>query len=94
MKRAWIVGAALAASLGTASAVAAPATLDSGVYSPRTDAPELVQNRGHMWYCVARSRTSSGWERSASLAVAKRGALAQCAVRTRRGLVCVLVSCT
>ena len=68
------------------------AQLDGGVYAPRTDAPMLVQ-AAHRYTCVARSRTSMGYEVSTSLAVAKRGALAQCAVRTRRGLVCVIVSC-
>jgi hypothetical protein len=91
MNRIWILAAALA-TLAAPAAFAGPARLDAGVYSPRTDAPMLVQ-AAHRWTCVARSRTSMGYEVSTSLAVAKRGALAQCAVRTRRGLVCVITSC-
>jgi len=92
MNRVWILAAALAATLAAPAAFAGPGPLDAGVYSPRTDAPMLVQT-AHRWTCVARSRTSMGYEVSTSLAVAKRGALAQCAVRTHRGLVCVLTSC-
>ncbi len=43
--------------------------------------------------CVARSRTSSGWFVSPTLAGARLGALRECAVRTPRGLRCYITSC-
>ena len=43
--------------------------------------------------CIARSRTSSGWEVATTLAGARLGALRQCAVRTPRGLRCYITSC-
>jgi hypothetical protein len=94
MKKAWLIAASLAAALGATSAFAAPVSLSPGVYIPSADAPQRIEARLRRHTCVARSRTSVGYEVSTSLAVARAGALAQCAVRTRRGLVCVLVSCT
>jgi hypothetical protein len=46
------------------------------------------------WYCLAKSPTGSwgeGW--SPAKAAAAKIALAECAVRTPRGQVCVLTSC-
>jgi hypothetical protein len=89
-----MLGAALAACLGADVATAsASAPLDPGVYAPRTDAPALAPARYHRWTCIARSRMAYGYGVAASRPAAARMALAQCAVRTRRGLVCVLTSC-
>ncbi len=45
------------------------------------------------WYCRADSRQAYGWGSSPRLGVAKRIALSQCAVRTRRGLYCRISYC-
>jgi hypothetical protein len=97
MMKNLMIGAAFAASLlagaATAPAIAAPASpLDPGVYSPSTDAPMHLDAR-RVYKCTARSRSAYGYEISASLAVAKKGALVQCAVRTPRGQTCVITSC-
>jgi hypothetical protein len=44
--------------------------------------------------CYAHSRTAYGYGYSPSRAVAIRIALSQCAIRTPRGLVCRITSCT
>ena len=44
--------------------------------------------------CYARSPRATGWGTSPSRATAARIALNECAVRTPRGLVCVLTRCT
>jgi hypothetical protein len=46
------------------------------------------------WYCMARTTTGAwgeGW--SPSQAAARKIALTECAVRTPRGLVCVITAC-
>jgi hypothetical protein len=86
-----MLGAVLAAVLSS-GAVASPAPLDPGTYSPRTDAPVLTEV-AHRWTCIARSRVAYGYGISTSKAVAGRLALSQCAIRTPRGLTCVLTSC-
>lgn len=46
------------------------------------------------WICYARSPTGSwGWGSSHSLSVARRRALAECAIRTPRGYWCRITSC-
>lgn len=45
------------------------------------------------WYCTAHSPHASGWGKSPNLGIAKRIALNECAVRTRRGKVCRITSC-
>ena len=91
MRQALIAAVLAAAAMGGASSAATP--LDNGVYSPRTDAPALIQTRlSHT--CVARSATAMGYWTARYLATAKLGALRQCAVRTPAGLVCLIVSCS
>ncbi|HTP77292.1 MAG TPA: hypothetical protein VMJ73_09955 [Rhizomicrobium sp.] len=43
--------------------------------------------------CTARSPVAYGWFISPSLSVARYNALRQCAIRTPRGLVCLIRSC-
>ena len=43
--------------------------------------------------CYARSPVAYGWGSSGSLGTAKVIALRECAVRTPRGLVCVVTNC-
>ena len=83
-------GAALALFVGAAKAT----PLDNGVYRPGADAPTLIQARARTHTCVARSRTAVGYWTARSLATAKHGALVQCAIRTPRGVLCVIVSCS
>jgi hypothetical protein len=91
MRQALIAAVLAAAAMGGASSAATP--LDQGVYSPRSDAPMLIQARlSHT--CVARSATAMGYWTARYLATAKLGALRQCAVRTPAGLVCLIVSCS
>ena len=94
MKRTIMVAAlAAAATLGGASFAATPSGFDSGVYSPRTDAPTLQQVY-YLHHCVAHSRVAYGYGNSISLRQSKAIALTQCAVRTPRGLLCVITSCS
>jgi hypothetical protein len=44
--------------------------------------------------CYAHSRVAYGWGRSGYLSSARVIALRECAVRTPRGLVCVITSCS
>ncbi|HLI67566.1 MAG TPA: hypothetical protein VKU90_14480 [Caulobacteraceae bacterium] len=44
--------------------------------------------------CYSRSPAATGWETSPYLAVAQRGALYQCAIRTPRGYICRITRCT
>ncbi|HXQ15890.1 MAG TPA: hypothetical protein VN814_14845 [Caulobacteraceae bacterium] len=91
MRPALIAAAFAAAAFCGASQAATP--IDNGVYSPQTDAPTLTQARlSHT--CVARSAVAVGYWTARYLATAKVGALRQCAVRTPRGLVCLIVSCS
>jgi hypothetical protein len=93
MKSTIMVAALAAAALGGASFAATPSGFDSGVYTPKTDAPTL-QTVVHRRYCIAHSRVAFGYGYSPSLASAKTIALANCAVRTPRGFLCVITSCT
>jgi len=43
--------------------------------------------------CTARSPLAFGWFISPNLAVSRYNALRQCAIRTPRGLVCLIRSC-
>ena len=93
MKRTILVAALAAAALGGASFAATPSGFDSGVYTPRTDAPTL-QHAYYMYHCVAHSRVAYGYGNSRLLGSAKAIALSQCAIRTPRGLLCVITSCS
>jgi len=93
MKRTIMVAALAAAALGGASFAATPSGFDSGVYSPRTDAPTL-QQVAYRHHCIAHSRVAYGYGYSPYLASAKTIALANCAIRTPRGLLCVITSCS
>jgi hypothetical protein len=91
MRPALTAAALAAAAVCGASQAATP--IDHGVYSPRSDAPTLTEAR-YSHTCVARSATAMGYWTARYLATAKLGALRQCAVRTPRGLVCLIVSCS
>jgi hypothetical protein len=93
MKRLILMAALAAATLGGASFAATPSGFDSGVYSPKTDAPAL-QQVAYRHYCIAHSRVAYGYGYSPYLASAKTIALANCSVRTPRGLLCIITSCT
>ena len=90
-----VIAAALAAAaIGGASSAQTSANFDNGVYSPRSDT-QLMQPAAYRKHtCVARSRLAVGYWTTTTLAAAKLGALRQCAVRTPRGLVCLVVSCS
>ncbi len=45
------------------------------------------------WYCYASSSHAYGWANNYSLRRAKRAALYQCAIRTRRGYYCRIRYC-
>ena len=68
------------------------ARLDPGVYTAGDAALQPVVVRAHS--CTARSLVAVGYWTSTSLAVARRQALVQCAVRTPRGYNCVVVACS
>jgi hypothetical protein len=79
-----------------ASAAPAPLRLDPAVVSTfdRVDRP--VVERVHLvrvYTCTARSRVAYGVWTAGTLSVAKRGALTQCAIRTPRGMVCLITAC-
>jgi len=93
MKRTIMVAALAAAALGGASFAATPSGFDSGVYSPKTDAP-VLQQAAYRHHCIAHSRVAYGYGYSVSLASSKAIALSQCAIRTPHGLLCVITSCT
>jgi hypothetical protein len=57
------------------------------------DARELSANAASAFVCYARSPVSYGWGSSGNLGSAKVIALRECAVRTPRGLVCILTTC-
>jgi hypothetical protein len=89
-----LAAAALAAgALGGASLAATPGGFDAGVYRPASDAPKL-ELAYHRRYCIARSPVAYGYGLSASLVTARALALANCAVRTPRGMRCFVTSCT
>jgi hypothetical protein len=46
-----------------------------------------------VYKCTARSPVAFGWFISPNLSVARYNALRQCAIRTPRGLVCLIRSC-
>jgi hypothetical protein len=47
----------------------------------------------HVYKCTARSPVAFGWFISHNLAVSRYNALRQCAIRTPRGLACLIRSC-
>jgi len=53
----------------------------------------LWANAASAWVCYAHSPVAYGWGSSAYLGTAKTIALRQCAVRTPRGMVCVITNC-
>ena len=94
MTRTMIAAALAAATIGGASSAQTSARLDDGVFSARSGAALMQPAAYRRHTCVARSRTAVGYWTTTSIAGAKLGALRQCAVRTPRGFVCVVVSCS
>jgi hypothetical protein len=94
MMRMMIAAALAAAAFGGASSAQISANLDRGVYSPRSQAPLMQPAAYRRHTCIARSRLAVGYWTTTTVAGAKLGALRQCAVRTPRGLLCVVVSCS
>ena len=89
-----IIAALAAAAIGGATTAQASAKFDDGVYSPRAGT-QLMQPAAYRRHtCVARSRLAVGYWTTTTVALAKLGALRQCAARTPRGLLCVVVSCS
>jgi hypothetical protein len=94
-----VLTAALAALAAATSAQASPdaARLDPGVFSAGGwDTPTLQPARVirvHVYTCTARSRFAYGYWTAAYLAVARQGALVQCAARTPRGFLCRITRC-
>jgi hypothetical protein len=86
-----LVAALAAAALGVAAA-AGTGPLDPGVYTPGDAKLQPAAVRAHS--CVARSRVAVGYWTSTSLALSRRRALVQCAVRTPRGFNCFITGCT
>jgi hypothetical protein len=93
MKTTILVAALAVATLGGASLAATPSGFDSGVYTPRTDAPRL-QPAAYRHHCIAHSRVAYGYGYSYNLYSARAIALSQCAIRTPRGLYCAITSCS
>jgi hypothetical protein len=94
MTRMMIAAALAAAAIGGASSAQTSASFDNSVYSPRSEAPLMQPAAYRRHTCVARSRTAVGYWTTTTVAGAKLGALRQCAVRTPRGFLCVVVSCS
>jgi hypothetical protein len=94
MTRTMIAAALAAAAIGGANCAQASTNLNDGVYSPRNGTPVLQQAAYRRHTCIARSRTAVGYWTTTTVAGAKLGALRQCAVRTPRGLICLVVSCS
>jgi hypothetical protein len=92
MKSTILAAALAAATLGVAGGAAGQGPIDPGVYTPGAAHVQLAGYRAHS--CVARSIVAVGYWTSTSLAVARRQALVQCAVRTPRGRNCFIVSCS
>lgn len=54
----------------------------------------VAPTESEAYYCTARSSHASGWgSHPNSLSYARRRALSECAVRTRRGYTCYITSC-
>lgn len=54
----------------------------------------VAPTEAEAYYCTARSTQASGWgSHPRSLAYARRRALEECAIRTRRGTTCYITSC-
>jgi hypothetical protein len=94
MTRTMIAAALAAAAIGGASSAQTSANLDNGVYSPRSGTPLMQPAAYRRHTCIARSRLAVGYWTTTTVAGAKLGALRQCAVRTPRGLLCVVTSCS
>ncbi len=92
MKTALLAAALAAATLGLANTAAGHSPIDPGVYTPGAAQLQPAALRAHS--CVARSIIAVGYWTSTSLAVARRQALVQCAVRTPRGYNCLITRCT
>jgi hypothetical protein len=89
-----IAAALAAAAIGGASSAQTTANLNGGVYPPHVTASLFQPAAYRRHTCVARSRTAVGYWTTTTVAAAKLGALRQCAVRTPRGFLCVVVSCS
>ncbi|MFI4935937.1 MAG: hypothetical protein ACHP7N_15050 [Caulobacterales bacterium] len=96
MKRFVVLAACAMACLASGSVSAAPqATLQSAVVRPGDAAPTLQAARYYRYHtCTARSRYGFGVWTAPSRAVARRGALVQCALHTPRGFLCRITSCS
>lgn len=92
MKTAVLAAALAAATLSLATAASGQGPIDAGVY--RSGDAQLQPAALRLHRCIARSVVAVGYWTSTSLAVARRQALFQCAVRTPRGRNCYIVSCT
>ena len=92
MKTTILAAALAAATLGLGSAAAGQAPIDAGVYRTGDAQLQRVALRAHT--CTARSVVAVGYWTSTSLAVARRRALVQCAVRTPRAYNCLITRCT
>ena len=53
----------------------------------------LMSSEASAWYCRAESPSAYGWGSSGSQGVARRRALAECAVRTPRYQTCYIIYC-
>ena len=53
----------------------------------------LMSTEASAWYCRAESPSAYGWGTSNSQGVARRRALAECAVRTPRRQTCYVIYC-
>jgi hypothetical protein len=98
MRKIMILAAACAITgLGSAAASdpASEGKLQSAILSTgggESDA-SLTLARWGRYTCIARSRIAYGYWTSPYLAVARRRALVQCALRTPRGYACVITRC-
>ena len=94
MQRTAFAVAIAAAAICCAGSAQSSIGLNDGVYSPRTEVTLAREAAYHRHTCVARSRLAVGYWTTTTVAAAKVGALRQCAVRTPRGLLCLVVSCS
>ncbi len=96
-RTAALVGALSCQFLAGAGAAEPPGRPAPAVYAPATDAAPLLQPvrviKVHVYTCTARSRVAFGVWTAPLLATARTGALYQCALRTPRGLVCLITRC-
>jgi len=75
------------------TSVAAPIAASAAPAGGLAVSPYLQQAR-YYYACTARSRVAMGyWKNAPNLATAKLNALRECAIRTPRGLVCVITAC-